>query len=326
MGRLQILAAEGTSPLFEVAPEPFGVVTSPDGGVVFCDVSNHSIFWIDPASGDTRVVAGTGLPGNDGDGGPARDARLIEPYEVRFDADGHLFFVDMMAHVVRRIDARTGIITTVAGSGVEGFGGDGGPATAAHLAKPHSIELHDRHLFIADIGNHRVRVVALETGTITTLLGTGAQGATVTDAGLHDVAVNGPRAIAFSADDSMVLALREGNALYRVDPTRQSISHIAGSGDFGYRGDGANARQAHLAGPKGIALTARGDIVLADTESHTIRSIGPDDIIRTIAGNGSPGDSLDPTESCLNRPHGVFVETQGTVLVGDSDNRRVVRL
>lgn len=324
--RLSVLADATTSTLFSELPEPFGVVVGPDGDVYFCDVSNHRIFRID-SRGNTSVVVGSGEPGNDGDGAAPAAARVTQPYELRFDGFGNLFFVDMISHVVRRVPADRASIETIAGTGVEGFGGDGGPAVSAQLARPHSIELDGEGLlYIADIANHRVRTVDLSSGGISTFAGTGEQSATRVDTSLNDNPVYGPRAIAFEANGDMILGLREGNAIYRVNRREHTIAHIAGTGNMGYAGDGGDARNADLAGPKGIALGNAGDIILADTESHTVRRIAADGTISTLAGNGQKGDSLDPGEACLNRPHGVFVEGSGAILVGDSDNRRLLRL
>jgi sugar lactone lactonase YvrE len=324
--QLTVLADESTSLLFAVPPEVFGVVEGPGGAVYFCDVSNHRIFRIDPTSEAITAVVGSGERGNAGDGGPATAALVTQPYELRFDQAGNLFFVDMQSQVVRRVGHETRLIATVAGDGSEGFGGDEGAATSAQLAKPHSIELSGDTLYIADIANHRVRAVDLPTGVIRTFAGTGEQAALTSGAKLIDIPVNGPRAIAFESDGSMVLGLREGNAIYRIDMATEEIEHVAGNGEFGYAGDGGDATDAQLAGPKGIALTPDGAIVIADTESHTVRVIGADGTIETLAGNGEAGTSLDPQSACLNRPHGVFVDSAGAILIGDSDNRRLLRL
>lgn len=326
MAQLTVLADLSTSPLFAVPPEPFGVVEGPDGAVYFCDVANHRIFRTDASSSAITAVVGSGEPGYAGDGGLAGAALVTQPYELRFDAAGDLWFVDMLAHVVRRVDRATQVISTVAGTGAPGFSGDGGPAGQAALARPHSIELAGGTLYIADIGNHRVRAVDPGTRVISTVAGTGEQAAPTGDGRLVDCPLNGPRAIAFARDRRMILGLREGNAIYRLDLAAERIEHVAGTGEFGYAGDGGDARGTLLAGPKGIALTPEGDIVIADTESHTIRVIAADGTITTVAGNGEPGESLDPAGACLHRPHGVFVDSTGAVLIGDSDNRRLLRL
>lgn len=306
---------------------PFGLVVGPDGALYVCETTTHVIRRIDLQSGVAATVVGTGVKGNSGDGGPATAAEINEPYEVRFDAAGHLYFVDMQSAVVRRVDAQSGIITTVAGSGRAGFGGDGGPATLAQLRQPHSICLDDKgQLYICDIGNHRIRKVDLASGVITTFAGNGDKRTAADGSPLDGAALNGPRALDFDGRQSLYLALREGNAVYRIDLESQTLHHLAGTGRQGYTGDGGPAKSAALAGPKGVALGPGGDVYLADTESHTIRVIrAATGVIETVIGNGERGDGPDgdPRRCRMDRPHGVFVDAQGQVYVGDSNNNRV---
>src|SRR5690606_17707730 len=136
--------------------------------------TTHVVRRIDLKTGTISTVAGNGRKGYSGDGGPATEASLNEPYELRFDSQGNMLFVEMQNHLVRRVDARTGLISTVAGTGRKGFAGDGGPATKAEFSVPHSIALDgEDRLYICDIGNHRVRRVDPKTGIVTTLTGTG---------------------------------------------------------------------------------------------------------------------------------------------------------
>lgn len=306
---------------------PFGLVIGPDGALYVCETTNHVIRRIDLQSGIATTVVGTGEKGNSGDGGPAARAKVSEPYELRFDRDRNLYFVDMVANVVRRVDAKSHIITTIAGTGQAGFSGDGGPATAAQLKQPHSIVLDKAgNLYICDIGNHRIRVVDLQSGVIRTFAGTGEKKPTPDGAPLDGTPLNGPRALDFDGDHTLYLALREGNAIYRIDLQSRTLHHLAGTGKSGYAGDGGPARQAVLAGPKGVALGPGGDLYLADTESHTIRVIrAGSGIIETVAGTGEKGNGPDgdPRRCKMDRPHGVFVDEAGRVYIGDSNNNRV---
>jgi streptogramin lyase len=306
---------------------PYGLVIGPDGALYICEVDNHVIRRLDLKTGRISTVAGNGKAGYAGDGGPATAASLNQPYEIRFDRGGHMFFVEMQNHLVRRVDAKTGVISTVAGTGQPGFSGDGGPAVKAQMRQPHSIAF-DRAgmLYIADIGNHRVRRVDLKRGTIDTFAGTGDRKPTPDGAPIAGTPLNGPRAMDFDRRGDMYLALREGNAVYRLDMQKKTIHHVAGTGSKGYSGDGGPARQAVLNGPKGIALGPDGGIFLADTESHTIRRIDPQTgSIDTVAGTGSRADGPDgaPKSCGLARPHGVFVDRKGAVYIGDSENHRV---
>jgi sugar lactone lactonase YvrE len=306
---------------------PFGLTIGPDGALYVCETTTHAIRRIDLERGMATTVVGTGVAGNSGDGGPATQAQVREPYEVRFDKEGHLYFVDMVACVVRRVDAGTGVIRTIAGTGESGFGGDGGPATAARLKQPHSIALDGRgQLYICDIGNHRVRRVDLSSGVISTFAGTGERKPTPDGAPLEGTPLNGPRALDFDGKTSLYLALREGNAIYRIDLTAKTLHHVAGTGKQGYSGDGGPAKTALLAGPKGVALGPGGDLYFADTESHTIRVVrGANGIVETVVGNGKKGDGPDgnPLACQLDRPHGIFVDAQGRAYIGDSNNNKV---
>jgi len=305
---------------------PFGIVRGPDGGLYLCDTNNHVIRKVS-SDGMISTVAGSGKRGYAGDGGPATQAELNEPYEVRFDRQGHLFFVERLNHTVRRVDARTHTISTVAGTGKAGFAGDGGPAVKASLKEPHSIQF-DRHgdLFICDIGNHRIRKVEMKTGIISTFAGTGEQAATPDGARIDGTPLNGPRAIDFDPSGNLWLALREGNAVYKLDLKAGTIHHLAGAGKKGFTGNGGPAKLATLSGPKGLSVGPDGNIYLADTESHTIRMI---DVVKQtmelIAGTGERGDGPegDPLACKMSRPHGVFVDSDGSIFIGDSEAHRV---
>ena len=307
---------------------PFGVTTGPDGALYICEIENHVIRRVDETTGTISTVVGTGKQGYSGDGGPARDARLYEPYEVRFDRAGNMFFVEMKNYIVRRVDAKTGVISTVAGNGTKGFSGDGGPAVKAQLSQPHSIILdHGDNLYICDIGNNRIRRVDLKSGIISTFAGTGKRDRTPDGAPLAGTPLFGPRALDFDGKSNLYLALRGGNAVYRIDLKTKTLHHLAGTGKSGYQ-DG-NAKTALLSGPKGIALGPKGGVYIADTESHTIRVIhAEENRIETIVGDGKLGDGPDgdPLKCRLARPHGVFVDKQGNVYIGDSSNNRVRKL
>ncbi len=306
---------------------PFGVVIGPDGALYVCETENHAIRRVDLKTNVITTVVGSGKEGYSGDGGPAKLATCREPYEVRFDKQGNLFYVEMKNHIVRRVDHQTGVITTLAGTGKPGFSGDDGPATQAQLNVPHSITLDlTGNVFIADIGNHRVRIVDPKTGKIQTLSGNGKKEKTPDGAPFASTPLNGPRTLDFDGQHTLYLALREGNAVFRLDLKSETIHYLAGTGKSGYSGDGGPAKQALLAGPKGIALGPGGDVYLADTESHTIRVIrAATGVIETLVGDGKLGDGPDgdPRKCRLSRPHGVFVDAAGLVYIGDSSNNKV---
>ncbi len=306
---------------------PYGLVTGPDGALYVCEIGNHVIRRIDLKTGTIATVAGNGKQGYSGDGGPATSASLNEPYEIRFDKAGNMYFVEMKNHILRRVDAKTKIITTVAGTGEPGFSGDGGPGTKAQFRQPHSIAFDPQgRVLICDIGNHRVRRLDPKTGVIETYLGNGERKPTPDGAPIAGTSVNGPRAIDLDKRGNLYLVLREGNAVYRIDARTGTFHHVAGTGEKGYSGDGADARKALLSGPKGIAIAPDNSAYIADTESHTIRRIDlKSGIITTVAGNGQRGDGPenDPLQCKTARPHGVFVDRKGAIYIGDSEAHRV---
>jgi hypothetical protein len=172
---------------------PYGLTIGPDGALYFCEIGNHRVRRLDLTTKRISTEAGSGKKGYSGDGGPALSADLNEPYEVRFDGAGNMYFAEMQSHVVRRIDARTRIISTVAGTGVAGFAGDGGPATRALLRQPHSIAFDQQgRLLICDIGNLRIRRVDLNKGVIETWSGTGEKKPTPDGSPITGTPLNGP--------------------------------------------------------------------------------------------------------------------------------------
>jgi sugar lactone lactonase YvrE len=306
---------------------PYGLTTGPDGALYICEIGNHRIRRVDLKTKRISTVAGSGKKGYSGDGGPALSADLNEPYEVRFDRAGNMFFAEMQNHVVRRVDAKTHLISTVAGTGVAGFAGDGGPAAEALLRQPHSIAFDTQErLLICDIGNLRIRRVDLKTGIIETWAGTGEKKPTPDGAPISGTPLDGPRAITADRDGNLYLALREGNTILKIDTKAGRIYHIAGTGETGYSGDGGLAKTARLSGPKGVAWSPDGSLYIADTESHTIRKIDlASGIITTVAGTGQRGNGPDgDARHCqLSRPHGIFVSADGRVYISDSESHRI---
>src|SRR5258705_7308210 len=178
---------------------PYGLVIGPDRGLYFCDLDNQRIRRLDLRTHRTTTIAGNGQKAYSGDGGPAVAASLNMPHEIQFDAVGNIYIAERDNHVVRRVDAKTGMISTLAGTGAPGFSGDGGPATRAQLRQPHSIALDPKgRLLICDIGNHRIRQVDLSSGTITTYGGTGEREPTPDGADVKRAPLNGPRTIVIS--------------------------------------------------------------------------------------------------------------------------------
>jgi streptogramin lyase len=332
-GTGQPAAGPASGPAREVPiGDPFGVEIGPDQALYITEVRHHRVRRLDLKTGHITTVAGCGEKGYDGDGGPATAARLNEPYEVRFDTAGNMYFVEMMNHVVRKVAANTGVITTIAGTGQAGYSGDGGPATKATFRQPHSIVIDDRQgLLIADIGNHRVRRVDLKTGIVTSIAGNGEKKLPTAGQQASERPVLGPRALYFFRGELWV-ALREGHSVWRLGCDDGSWHPVAGTGQKGFSGDGGPALQANFDGPKGITLDQQGNLYVVDTENQAIRRIDKaTGLISTIAGGGpqqrgGQGDGGPATQAQLDRPHGIGIAPDGTLYIGDTLNHRVRRL
>ena len=302
---------------------PFGVEIGPDGALYITECTNHRVRRLELNTGQLTTVAGNGQRGWSGDGEAATDARLDQPYEVRFGQDGNMYFVEMRNHLVRCVDERTKRISTVAGNGESGFAGDGGVATNAQLKVPHSIALDKNgFLYIADIGNHRIRRLDIQRGTINTIAGTGEVGFPVDGARAKDSPLAGPRALAVQGRTLWVV-LRNGHSVWKLDLDRGTLHHCAGTGTPGYTGDGGPAKVASFNGPKGVAVGQQGDLFIVDSENDAVRRI--DHItktITTVAGHGPArafaGDGGHPLKALLSQPHGICVAADGTVYIGDT--------
>ena len=326
-------AADGDSADRATLNNPFGLIIGPDGALYWAEFGSHRILRLDLSSMKIAVIAGTGTRGYSGDGGPAKNAQLNTPHEVRFDSKGNIYIAERDNHVVRFVDMKTRIISTAAGTNMAGFSGDGGPANKAQLNQPHSIAL-DRldNVFICDIVNNRIRRIDPNTGVISTYAGTGARTPAPEEGGLADTSLPGPRSIDVAPDGKMYLVLREGNKLFVIDPTSGKLKHLAGTGELGYAGDGGQALAAKfgapgnaLNGPKGIAYSPDGSLYVADTENHVVRKINlQTGIVSTVAGTGERGDGPDgdPLKCKLARPHGLYL-ARGTLYIGDSENHRI---
>jgi streptogramin lyase len=307
---------------------PFGVEIGPDGALYICEISNHRVLRLDLKSRELTTVAGNGTKGYSGDGGPATKAQLNEPYEVRFDSQANLLFVEMQNQLVRKVDAKTKAISTLAGTGQKGFSGDGGPATKAQMSSPHSIALdRDDNIYIADIANHRIRKVDAKTGIISTIAGNGERQQPVDGQIATGKPMIGPRAL-FIDGDTLWIALREGHAVWRMDLKSAVLTHVAGTGKRGFTGDSGPAKEATFDGPKGIAIGPDKAIYVVDTENHAIRKIDRAGTISTIAGRGpqqkgGTGDGGPATAATMDRPHGICVGPDGAVYIGDTLNHRV---
>lgn len=303
------------------------------GNLYIAEAFNHCIRKVDLRSRVITTVAGTGRKGYTGDGGPATKATFQEPYAVVAAADGSLYVVDRLNAVVRRVDGRTGIVTTVAGTGRKGYGGDGGPATKALLREPNDCCLDGKGgLLIADVADWRVRRVDLKTGVITTFAGTGPFRGRPTRADLGDggpadrAVVVEARAVCVDGKGNTYLCERRGNCIRRIDD-KGSITTVAGARDKGAK-DGPGG-EATFNGPKAIRCDRAGNVFVVDTENHSVRKVEAGTWrVSTVAGGqrGAGGDGGAALRAGLDRPHGCVLDRDGTLYIADSENHRIRRV
>ena len=372
-GVITTIAGDGASggPLSAPGPatsvaldRPSAVVVSSSGDVYVADSSANEVLELSP-SGRLSVFAGTGVAGFSGAGGPATQAELSFPTALALSSNGDLYIADSGNNRIRMVSP-SGVITTVAGTGVAGFSGDGGPAPQAELSFPTAIALSSTGaLLIADGGNRRVREVS-PTGTITTVAGNGTlglsgDGGPATQAGLseplgvaagpggiyvadawNDVvrrilpsgvietvagAADGlqfPVAVALNAAGDIFVA-DWSNRVIEVTPSGAART-VAGTGVAGFSGDGGPAVKAELDRPSGLAVAPNGDLYIADSGNNRVRMVSPNGIITTIAGTGVAGFSGDggpAVKAELNDPEGLAIGPGGGLYIADSHNQRI---
>ncbi|MGA2716586.1 MAG: hypothetical protein ABSG41_26120, partial [Bryobacteraceae bacterium] len=261
------------------------------------------------------TIAGSGTAGFSGDNGPATNARLNEPYGIAVDSTGSIYFADQGNTRIRKISA-SGIITTVAGNGTQGFSGDNGPATNAQLSGPYWVAVDAfGNFFIADRNNNRIRKVS--NGTITTVAGSGPAGFLYGGSNPSSGSFGGDGGPATSAElnEPMAVAVDSGGNLYIADYQNRRIrkvsangiiTTIAGNGLPGPTGDGGPATSAQLSAPCGIAVDSTGSVYFADMYTNTVRKIA-NGVITTVAGGGTSVGSDPATMVQLKYPCGIGV-------------------
>jgi sugar lactone lactonase YvrE len=304
---------------------PYGVAMMPDGGFVASSLSNDEVRRVSP-DGTITTLAGGLLNGFSGDGGPATSARLNLPMGVAVQPDGGVLIADSNNHRIRRVSPE-GTISTVAGNGTEGFSGDGGPATEAQLDLPVAVAAtRDGGFLIADYLNNRIRRVS-PAGTITTVAGIGAEGFSGDGGPATSARLGFPNSVSATADGGFLIADFVNNRVRRVSPDG-TITTIAGTGGWGFSGDGGPATQAQLNSVAEAVETADGGLLIVDTGNNRVRRVSPDGTITTVAGIGGfpgsfSGDGGLATLAGLNAPGGVALTASGGFLIADSNNNRV---
>jgi uncharacterized protein (TIGR03437 family) len=353
---------------FRALSAPLGrvrdVVVDSTGALFLSDEQNHVVFRLTP-DGMLTIVAGNGIGGYSGEGGPAVNASLRSPLGLALDAEGNLFISDPADHRVRRVDSR-GVIRTVAGTGRRGYAGDGDAATAASLNEPRGLALDaGGNLYIADSGNHRVRRVGRD-GVIATIAGNG-EARTAGDRGqAANASVNNPSAVATDRAGNVFIAetdrirqidaagtitsLLSGFSISGLIVSPQGVLYFSDSGTLqhqvfrvsertpvvvagilrpGFSGDGGPASEASLNAPGGLAVDPAGNVYIADRDNFRLRRVDVAGIITTIAGNGQfrfSGDGLTARGATLNQPAAVAPDGRGGLLIVDVGNHRIRRV
>lgn len=301
---------------------PEGIALDHAGNLYIADSANHRICMVSAQTGILTTIAGGVYPGVLGDGGPATSAGLYQPEGLAFDNSGNLYLADSQSQRVRRIDAKTGIITTVAGSGVYGGpSGDGGPANSASVI-PTAIAFDSvGNLYITDNSNQRIRRVDASTGIITTVAGTGisgnsGDGGPATAAAILPglgITLDGTGDIYFSSSPDTVR---------KVDAATGLVTTAAGSGYYGYSGDGGAASVAELNYPTGLALDAAGNLYIAEQANSTLRKVSfpgpaPTPTFSLTAGSYTGTQKLTITDSVQGAS--IFYTTDGTTPTAGSN-------
>jgi len=313
---------------------PRGVVVDRAGNVYIADSSNDRIRRVDKQSGVITTVVGSGERGFAGDGAPARVANLYFPHGLALDEAGNLYIADAGNHRVRKVDAQSGLISTVAGTGRIEFRGDDGPAAAAGLFAPRGVAVDEKgNLFVSDTQHSCIRKVDRD-GKITTVAGADPR---LVEKGAapkyiwHPVGVAvGPDGLIYWADATLNRVKKADPA--RIDPKTRSgwITIVAGSEEMGFSGDGGPARDAEMEAPAALAFDRKGNLYIADHNNLRIRRVDvKTGVITTIAGNGTRGLSGDggpALEASLNAPAGLALDAEDNLYIADAGNHRIRRI
>ncbi len=307
---------------------PSGVARDSAGNLYIAAKQGYRVFKV-ATDGVLTVVAGSGVYGNSGDGGLATSASFSGPAGVAVDASGNIYIADAGpdGNVVRKVTASTGIITTVAGNGTQGYSGDGGPATGAQLNVPDAVAVDaSGNIYIADSNNSAIRKVTVGTGIITTVAGNGTQGYSGDGGPATSANLRYPHGVAVDASGNIYIGDTANSRVRKVDASTGIITTVAGNGSIGCSGDAGTATEATLADPYGIAVDASGKIYIVDIDCMSVRMVDASGNITTVAGNGSigySGDGGQATNAELTGPQDVALGPAGSFYIADTNNLRI---
>lgn len=298
------------------------------GNLYLTDGASNAVRKLSGASfGTVTNLAGIGVSGYSGDGGLATLAQLSGPTGIAVDSSGNVYFSDTDNNVVRKINASTGDISTIAGNGTGGYSGDGGAATSAELDGPTALSLFSGNLYIADSQNSVIREVNLSTGDISTVAGNGTAGYSGDGGAATSAELNDPTGLAFDSSGDMYISDCGADVVREVGVSSGDISTIAGSGTSGYTGDGGPATSAQLDCPQGLAVDSSGDVFIADSGNSAVREVSSSSSdISTVAGNGTQGDSGIgglATSAEIGSPQAIVLDSSGDIFIADSGDYEV---
>ena len=300
---------------------PYGVAVDASGNMFIADTSNYRIRKVN-TSGTISTITGTGTLGYSGDGGSATSAAINQAASISVDSKGNIYIADSGSHCIRKIT--NGLITTVAGTGTNGFFGDGGLATNASLAVPYcTVSDSIGNLFIADSANNRIRKVGAN-GIITTFAGQTVPNSVQATNSAFGI----PWGLVEDTQGNIFIADSQNNVVRKID-TNGFLTVVAGNGIPTFSGDGGAATNASLFTPQGIALDLSGNLFIADCNNLRIRKVDTNGNIFTVAGtgiSGYSGDSGAATNAKMNRPYGIAMDGLGNLFVADTFNNRVRKI
>jgi hypothetical protein len=322
---------------------PTGVAFDGGGNMFVADYKNNVIRRVDAVTGLITTIAGNNTAGYSGDGGLATNAQLNGPTHVVFDRTVNLYITDANNNRIRKVNSETHVITTVAGDGIAGFSGDGGPATSAELNFPDGVALDGaENVYIGDARNNRIRKLNVTTGVITTVAGNGTSGFSGDGVLATNAGLNFPSRPTLDSLGNMYVADYLNNRVRRIDASTNIITTVAGNGLAGYSGDGGLASSASLNGPLSVTVDRAGNVYIGDINNERIRVVNmtsnPTSLlgvaiqpgsIQTVAGNGIPGyfgDGGPATNAQLNFPTGLLIDNQGNLYLSDANNNVVRRV
>lgn len=296
--------------------DPFGVDSDKDGNLWIVEMTGQRLLKVD-RKGILTIAAGTGKKGNSGDGGPGVKATFNDMHSLAVHPSGMVYLADTLNHRIRKYDPMKGEVTAFAGTGKKGYAGDGGPAKDAEFNGVYAIAFNRKgdRLYVADLGNRRVRVIYMDTGDIHLVAGNGEKGIPKDRESAKTSPLVDPRAVAVDGHGRVYVLERSGNALRVVGPGGKIKTVLTG-----------------LASPKHLCTDPDDNVIVADTSNHQVVKYLPNTEgknVVVVAGTGKKGVSGNggpALKTAMNEPHGVYVHPTGALYIVDSYNHRVFRL